>query len=55
MIISHNPDANKVKTIIDNSEQKAAKWLKDLDTNEFWYWPADWQSHHNNACCMDLV
>ena len=46
MLISHNPDQQKINELISQSEQKAAKWLKDLDTGELWYWPAGWISRH---------
>jgi len=55
MIASKNPPQDKISELIQQSEQKAAKWLKDLDTGDLWYWPAaDWTSHHDMAKTLHI-
>ena len=49
MLPSLNPDQQKINELIQKSEMKAAKWLKNLDSGDLWYWPADWTSHHDMA------
>jgi len=49
MLPLRNPNQEEIDELIQKSDQKAAKWLKDLDTDELWYWPADWTSHHDMA------
>ena len=44
-----NPNKEKIQELIQLSDQKAAKWLKDLDTGNLWYWPASWVVHANMA------
>jgi len=49
-----NPDKDKIQELINLSEQKAAKWLKDLDTGDLWYWPASWVIHANVAAKLKI-
>ena len=49
-----NPDKEKISELINLSEQKAAKWLKDLDTGNLWYWPASWVTHANVAAELGI-
>ena len=44
-----NPTDDRIKEIIALSEHRAAKWLKDLETGDLWYWPADWTTHSKKA------
>ena len=49
-----NPDKGKISELIEMSDQKAAKWLKDLDTDNLWYWPASWVTHANMAAKLGI-
>lgn len=49
-----NPDRNKIQELINLSDQKAAKWLQDLNTGDFWYWPASWITHDNMAAELNV-
>ena len=49
MQISQNPSPEEIQELISQSDQKAAKWLKNLDTGDLWYWPADWTTHAQMA------
>jgi len=45
MLLKQNPTQEEIAEIINGSEHKAAKWLKDKKTGDIWYWPAE-QSFH---------
>gem|GEM_PF-2937979 len=49
-----NPDNEKISELISLSEQKAVKWIKDLDTGDLWYWPASWATHANIAAELNI-
>lgn len=49
-----NPDELKIKSLIERSELQAAKWLKDLETGDVWYWPADWVTHATMATILKI-
>ena len=36
-----NPTDSQISSIIDRSKHKAAKWIKDLDTGDIYYWEAE--------------
>jgi len=41
MLIYSNPDDRKLAELFAASEYDAASWIKDLDTGETYYWPAN--------------
>jgi len=49
-----NPDIVKINELISLSDQKAAKWIKELDTGNLWYWPASWVTHANIAAELNI-
>lgn len=49
MQISCNPSPEQISRLIALSKHKAAKWIKDLDTGDTWYWPADDTFHASVA------
>ena len=49
-----NPGREKINELIQLSEQKAVKWLKDLDTGNLWYWPASWVTHSRMAAELGI-
>lgn len=54
MNILQNPSQEKVAELIEQSEMKAAKWLKDLETGDLFYWPADWNEHSRIAETLQI-
>jgi len=42
-----NPDESKIKALIEEAENGVVNWIKDLETGDYYYWPADslWISH----------
>ena len=42
-----NPDADKIRELLSQSENCTVKWLEDLETGDMYYWPADsdWVTH----------
>ncbi len=54
MLISNNPSNEKIAEIIATSTEKAAKWIKDLETNDFWYWPAEKAIHAQMASLLSI-
>ncbi len=44
-----NPSKEQITEIISASEQQAAKWIKDLQSDDYWYWPASWVTHSKMA------
>ncbi len=49
-----NPSKEKIQELIQQSEQKAAKWLKDIEDGNIYYWPADWTSHAQMADILQI-
>lgn len=49
MLIAKNPPTEGIHRIIAASLHKAAKWLKDSDTGDVWYWPAEEANHSDVA------
>jgi hypothetical protein len=49
MLISLNPPPEGIIRIIEASKYNAAKWLKDSETGELWYWPAEDFTHADIA------
>ena len=47
--IACNPPIDKIKSLIHESKYKAAKWIKDVKTNETWYWSAENFNHSDIA------
>ena len=45
MILSLNPSEEKIQELISLSKDKAARWLKDNETGDVWYWPSDGAIH----------
>jgi len=41
MLIYSNPDDRKLAELFAASEYDSANWIKDLDTGETYYWPAN--------------
>lgn len=54
MLITENPSKDKLEKLIDLSEIKAVKWLKDLDGGQKYYWPADWRTHDTIAAVLQI-
>ena len=49
-----NPGKEKISELIELSDQKAAKWRKDLDAGNLWYWPASWVTHASMAMRLKI-
>lgn len=49
MNLVQNPNQSKIAELIAQSEMQAVKWLKDLETGDMYYWPADWVQHASVA------
>lgn len=49
MILLHNPTPETLERLIRESQHKAAKWIKDDETGETWYWPAEMSQHAKMA------
>lgn len=49
MKVAHNPTAEKIAQLCADSEHKAAKWICDKATGDYWYWPAEDSTHANMA------
>lgn len=54
MIPVRNPTKQEVKALIEQSEHKAAKWLKDSATGDTYYWPAEIYQHAAVAAAMKI-
>lgn len=54
MIPLRNPTTQEVKALIDQSEHRAAKWLKDSATGDIYYWPAEIYQHAMVASAMKI-
>lgn len=49
MLLLEDPSKEKIEWLINQSQQKAANWLKDLEDGHVYYWPADWTTHAQMA------
>lgn len=49
MFVSINPSAAKIQEYIEASPHKAAKWIKDNETGDYYYWPASDTPHAKMA------
>ena len=54
MIPVRNPTKEEIKSLIDQSEHKAAKWLKDSATGDIYYWPAEIYQHMAVASALKI-
>jgi len=54
MIPVRNATKAELKALIDQSEHKAAKWLKDTATGDTYYWPAEAYQHAAVACALKI-
>lgn len=45
MVVSKNPNEDKIRELCGKSEHNAAKWIKDTETGDFYYWPASDLQH----------
>ena len=55
MLITKNPSEEKIQFLIEQSKDKFANWLKDLEDGDFYYWPAGWTSHIQMAQKLQLT
>ncbi len=55
MIPVRNPTPAEVKGMIDQSEHRAAKWLKDTSTGDTYYWPAEIYQHMAVAYALKIA
>lgn len=49
-----NPTPDEIAEIINSSEHKAAKWIKDTSTGDVWYWPAEVRFHRDAAASVGV-
>lgn len=49
MLLTRDPTEEKIEWLIHQSDQKAAKWLKDSEDGHIYYWPASWTTHAQMA------
>lgn len=49
-----NPTREQIASILSASEQGAAKWLKDPDIGNIYYWPAESHQHMEVAYWLQL-
>ena len=49
MLLTQDPSKEKIQELIEQSEMKAAKWIKDLEDGHVYYWPASWTTHAQMA------
>ena len=54
MLIYCDPDEKKLGELFAASEYDAAKWIKDLDTGETYYWPASDVPHKRMAKVLSV-
>lgn len=45
MLISKNPNNKKIAELCGLSKHNAAKWIKDNETGDIYYWPAGELQH----------
>lgn len=50
-----NPTKAVIVEIINASEHKAAKWLKDMATGDMYYWPAEDDQHAHVAALYGVL
>lgn len=55
MIVARNPTPEKIRELIELSKSDAAKWIKNNETGETWYWPADESFHANMAKILHVT
>lgn len=49
-----NPTKEQIAAIAAESVQKVAKWLKDPDTGNIYYWPSELHEHMEVALWLKL-
>ena len=54
MIPLRNPTNQEIKALINQSANKAAKWLKDTATGDIYYWPAEIYQHAAVATALKI-
>ena len=54
MLIYSDPDEKKLAELFAASKYDAAKWIKDLDTGETYYWPAGDLLHKHMAKVLSV-
>lgn len=54
MLLACNPSQEAIKRIIESSEQRAAKWIKNKATGELWFWPAEAAQHKSVAALVGI-
>lgn len=54
MIPAKNPTDAQISVIISRSEHQAAKWLKDLDTGDLYFWEAEKAFHKHIADSLHI-
>jgi hypothetical protein len=55
MLLLHNPTPERLSQLIRDSQHRAAKWIKDEDTGELWYWPAEAAQHARMAALLSVT
>ena len=50
-----NPSDTQIAEIIARSERKAAKWVKDLETGDIYYWEAEKSFHKQMADSLNIT
>ena len=54
MLLAKTPTSEKSAEIISRSKHHAAKLIKDLDTGDLYYWPAEEKFHRQIAEKMSV-
>jgi hypothetical protein len=54
-LVFKNPTDTAIRQIIAMSEHRAAKWLKNKDTGDIYYWPAEEAQHAEIAKLMQVT
>ncbi len=54
MLITKNPSKDKVEWLIEQSDQKIANWLKDLEDGDSYCWPAGYTTHDQMIHMLQL-
>jgi len=54
MLIYCNPGKKKLAKLFAASKYNAAKWVKDLDTGDTYYWPASDVQHKHMAKTLQI-
>ena len=55
MLLSLNPNEEKIQELISLSKDKAARWLKDNKTGDIWYWQSDGAIHKEMQDALDIT